>query len=101
MPAELTAEIGCRLQTQHPVPLQEPRPEELASLIERLWDRNFPTLSTLEAIALLPIPERDGCSMQGYSVLAVSQAPAASSGPEKDAPAASIPTQISVRNALF
>ena len=39
MPAELTAEIGCRLQTQHPVPLHEPRPEELASLIERLWER--------------------------------------------------------------
>jgi hypothetical protein len=39
MPAELTAEIRRRLQTQHPVPLQEPLPEELASLIERLWER--------------------------------------------------------------
>jgi hypothetical protein len=38
-PAELTAEIGRWLQSQHPVPLQEPLPEELASLIRRLQER--------------------------------------------------------------
>jgi hypothetical protein len=39
IPAELTAEIGRWLQSQHPVPLQEPLPEELASLIRRLQER--------------------------------------------------------------
>jgi hypothetical protein len=39
-PAELTAEIGRWLQSQHPVPLREPLPEELASLIRRLQERD-------------------------------------------------------------
>jgi len=38
-PAELTTEIGRWLQSQHPVPLQEPLPEELASLIRRVQER--------------------------------------------------------------
>lgn len=39
MPAELTAEIGRWLQVQHPLALTEPPPDELASLIQRLRER--------------------------------------------------------------
>lgn len=35
----MPAEIGRRFQIQHPVPLQELLPKRLASLIERLWER--------------------------------------------------------------
>jgi hypothetical protein len=38
-PAELVAEIGRRLQVQHPVALEEAFPDELASLIRRLGER--------------------------------------------------------------
>jgi hypothetical protein len=38
-PAELAAEIGRLLQVQHPAALTEPLPEEIASLIRRLWER--------------------------------------------------------------
>jgi len=38
-PAELTTEIRRWLQSQHPVLLQEPLPEELASLIRRLQEQ--------------------------------------------------------------
>jgi hypothetical protein len=37
--AELAAEVGWCLRVQHPVSLTEPLPEELASLIEQLCDR--------------------------------------------------------------
>jgi hypothetical protein len=38
-PAELTGEVGRWLQSQHPVSLTEPLPDELASLIQRLRER--------------------------------------------------------------
>jgi hypothetical protein len=38
-PAEIAAETGRCLQVQHPAALAEPLPEELASLIRRLWER--------------------------------------------------------------
>jgi hypothetical protein len=38
-PAELAAEVGRWLQAQHPVSLQEALPEELASLVSQLGER--------------------------------------------------------------
>ncbi len=38
-PAELAAEIGRRLQVQHPAVLEEALPDELASLIRQLGER--------------------------------------------------------------
>jgi hypothetical protein len=38
-PAELAAEIGRWLQVQHPVALQEMLPDELASLVSQLGER--------------------------------------------------------------
>lgn len=39
-PAELAAELGRCLQVQHPVALEEALPDELASLVRRLSERN-------------------------------------------------------------